>query len=318
MTIKNTVSLAALLALSIVAVLAIGGQGVVWLPPRDQHEATLVVADANGLTSGSKLLLRGVGIGRVTDVRAAADRVEVDFRYHGDRRIPLDSAFRVENLSTLGETYLAVLPHTETGPFLADHQRIAAGPATVPTTFGELSVALIRLLNDLPPAQITALTDELSAALPAEPTSPANLARAGSLLATTLLMSSGTIRALLTDAQSLLERSGHTGPAIAAGTDSVRAAGVNFAAMAQTAIEMMHTNDYPNVVHVGPLAVFAGLQQFEDKAGADVHTLTAPLLPSIQAGAAAMGALDISRLLDTAMAAVATPGAVTVHPIGPR
>lgn len=99
---KNAVSIAALLALLAFSVVAIGRQGVRWLPPADQRHAVLEVTDANGIATGSKLLLRGVPIGQVTAVRAAAERVEIEFGYRRNYRIPIDSDFRIESLSSLG------------------------------------------------------------------------------------------------------------------------------------------------------------------------------------------------------------------------
>ncbi|WP_433654371.1 MlaD family protein [Nocardia sp. CA-128927] len=318
MKVTNILSIAALAALLVGSVTAIGGQGVRWVAPSDQHHATLAVADANGLMPGSKLLLRGVPIGEVTQVRSSASEVGIEFRFGSAFRIPLDSSFRIESLSALGESYLAVAPNTDRGPYIADHQHIRTDAATAPATFGELSAALTRLLNDTSPEKVDALVGELQSALPADPMVPNNLARFGSLLTTTLLMSYGPIRDLLADTQTLLDRSAGAGPAIAAVSDPLRKTGTGFATMAETSIQMMHTNDYPRVVEIGPLAFFAGLQRFEDRVGGDVAELSTPLLPAVQSGAAAMGSVDISRLLDSALAAVAVPGAVTLRVAGPK
>ncbi|MFI7000097.1 MlaD family protein [Nocardia sp. NPDC050175] len=318
MKVTNILSIVALAALLAGSVTAIGGQGVHWFAPSNQHHATLAVADANGLLPGSKLLLRGVPIGEVTQVQSSAREVGIEFRFGAAYRIPLDSSFRIESLSALGESYLAIAPNTEHGPYIADHQHIRTDTATAPATFGELSAALTRLLNDTSPDKVNALVGELQSALPADAMVPNNLARFGTLLTTTLLMSYGPIRDLIADSQSLLDRSAGTGPAIAAVSDPLRNAGTGFAAMAETSIEMMHSNDYPRVVEIGPLAFFSGLQRFEDRVGGDVAKLSTPLLPAVQSGAAAMGSVDVSRLLDSAMAAVAVPGSVTLRVAGPK
>lgn len=316
MNLRNTLSIGALTGLLVASCVAIGHQGVPWLPATDQRHASLSVADANGLVRGAKVLLRGVPIGEITDVVAAADAVRVDLRYAARRRIPVDSSFRIESLSALGESYLSVLPNTAEGPYLDDNQRIDVRSVATPATFGELSAALTRLLDGIEPGTVNTLIDELGSALPTDPAVAQQLARAGSLLTTTLLMSRAPIRDLLVSGQNLLDRGPRIGPALAAAGIPVRDTGTSFATLAQTAIEMMRSNDYPRVVEIGPLDFFRRLREFEDRIGGDTAQLTTRLLPGIQTAAAAMGAIDISRLLDSAVAAVATPGAVTLR-VGP-
>lgn len=318
MNTKNAVSITALLALLAFSVVAIGRQGVHWLPPTDQRHAVLAVTDANGIVAGSKLLLRGVPIGQVSAVHAAADGVQIEFGYHNTYRIPVDSDFRIESLSSLGESYVAVLPKSTAGPYLDNNQHISARESTAPRTFGDLSAALTRMMSGISPDTANSIVGELESALPADVTVVHNLSRASALLASTLLMSTGSIRDLLTDGQEVLARSGAVGPTIAEVSDPARMLGVNFAIMAQTAVDMMQTNDYPRVVEIGPLALFGKLQQFEDQVGADVRKLAGTALPGIRAAVDSSGMIDISRLLDTALAAVAVPGAVTLHVTTPR
>lgn len=318
MNIKNAVSITALLALLACSVVAIGYQGVHWLPPSDQRHAVLAVTDANGIVAGSKLLLRGVPIGRVAAVHTTADGVEIEFDYRDAYRIPVDSDFRIESLSSLGESYVAVLPRSTAGPYFADNQHIRAQQSTVPRTFGDLSAALTRMMSDIQPGTANSLVGEVESALPADIAVVHNLSRASALLASTLLMSTGSIRDLLTDGQDVLARSGAVGPTIAQVSDPARMLGVNFATLAQTAVDMMQTNDYPRVVEVGPLTLFGKLQRFEDQIGPDVRKLAGTALPGIRAAADSSGMIDISRLLDTALAAVAVPGAVTLHVTTPR
>lgn len=318
MNTKNAVSIAALVALLAFAVVAIGDQGVRWLPPDDQRHAVLAVTEANGIVTGSKLLLRGVPIGEVTAVRTAADGVDIEFGYQPTHRIPVDSDFRIESLSALGESYVAVLPKTAAGPYFADNQHIRAQSSTVPRTFGDLSAAITRMMSGIAPGTMNSIVGELESAFPSDITVVHNLSRASALLASTLLMSTGSIRALLTDGQDVLARAGAVGPTIAETSDSARMLGINFATMAQTAIDMMQSNDYPRVVEVGPLALFGKLQQFEDRIGPDVRQLADSALPGIRSAAESAGTIDISRLLDTALAAVDVPGAVTLHVTTPR
>ncbi|MFF2555034.1 MlaD family protein [Nocardia sp. NPDC058058] len=318
MKLKNMLSVTALVALLAFSVVAIGRQGVRWLPPSDQRHAVLSVSDADGIVAGSKLLMRGVPIGQVRAVETAADGVEIDFGYNDSYRIPADSDFRIESLSALGESYIAVLPKTVAGPYFADNEHIRARRSTAPRTFGDLSAALTRMMNGVAPDTANSLVGELDSALPADIAVVHNLSRASALLASTLLMSTGSIRDLLVDGQVILQRSGAVGPTIAAVSDPGRMLGVNFATLAQTAVQMMQTNDYPRVVQIGPLVLFGRLQGFEDKVGPDVRGLAGSALPGISAAANSSGTIDISRLLDTALAAVAVPGAVTLHVTTPR
>ncbi|WP_036511508.1 MlaD family protein [Nocardia aobensis] len=279
---------------------------------RHIRTAGMSVPDTNGLVVGSRVLLRGVAIGHVTAVTPSADHAEISWNYDDGYRIPVDSRFRVDNLSALGEAYLAVQPTTERGPYLGDGAKVPTAHVVVPTTFQELSARLTRMLEQVEPERIREIFQTVDVALPEDPWVLNDLSRAGELLAKTLTQRSGDLTQLLTALQPLLQ-STDTVPADLAGATPKLAefgsgftdvlGGVHFAASfgPLTSIED------------GAAPLIDALQSFLDKSSGDLHTLGVDLLPGVRAGAAAMSTVDLGRFLDNALASTESGDAVTVH-----
>lgn len=275
--------------------------------------ATMDIPDTNGLLVGSRVLLRGVAIGTITAVRSSADQVEVSMKYQRGYRIPVDSMFRVDDLSALGEAYLAILPRGTQGPYLPDHADIPHTHVVVPTTFQELSARLTRMLEQVDPNHIKDIFDTMDVALPDDVQVIGNLNNAGQLLATAITQQAGNLTKLFDAMQPLLLKSATVPGDLAGATPDI----AKFAREFSDMIDGMHF-----AVDKGPLLggikYGAGpfidqLQGFLDKTAGDLHVLGRDLLPGVQAGAAAMRTVPVSQLLDNALAATASGDAVTIH-----
>ena len=77
-------------------------------PPSHRTNISMKVADINSLVVGSNVLLRGVQVGKVSNIETSIDGATVDFYIDGQFHVPVDSDVRLENLSALGETYIGL------------------------------------------------------------------------------------------------------------------------------------------------------------------------------------------------------------------
>ncbi|AYM43576.1 MlaD family protein [Mycobacteroides chelonae] len=317
--IRNAISICALLALLVVSAVLIGQQGVPWLTSDDGVQRVhLQVRDSAGLVPHSRVLLRGVPIGKVSALNADAHGVAVEFEYPSTIRVPADSEFRIENLSALGETYLSIKPAADGGAYLVDGQHLTAEPGTVAGTIGEAAVALTQLLGGLNPDLVDGIVGELSTAL-SDDSAPALLGNAGRNFQTLVASRKDDLRDVLALTQSLLNKRDVIAPSL---VDFKRVA-PNFFDNMQTVVEgaivlLYQSGKYPDDIRNGAGQVLGRLRQFVTDVGPDLYNLTEPLLPPLQATAAALTTFDTSRLLDSAIDSVSTPGAFTVHVVQSR
>ncbi|NGX08964.1 MlaD family protein [Mycobacteroides franklinii] len=310
---RNAISITALLAILVGSLAAYWQQGItVFSTTRNRTEATLVVRDANGLVPRSRVLLRGVPIGEVAAVQAAANSVSVRFWYPDTIRVPLDSAFQIDSLSVLGEAYLSIKPKSDSGPALADNQQIVADDKTVAGTFGEQIVAATRLLTDLEPTRINSVIEELNTALSDASVVPL-IANASTKLRDDIANNKDALRNILSQTQALLHNTGTVEavlPTMAAPTFDL---GQQIQIMVETIIALLYAGDYPEYIANGTKPLINRLIKFSDDTNLNMYNFTNPLLPPMQATASAFATLDVSRLLDASMSTAEAPGAFTVH-----
>ncbi|SEA31422.1 MULTISPECIES: MlaD family protein [unclassified Mycobacterium] len=316
--IRNLLSVSALLTLTAASLVAIGAQGVPWFASADnRHHVTLIARDAGGLVARSPVLLRGVPIGEVSTIHPDAHNVSIDFWYPNTVHLPLDSAFRVENLSALGETYLSIKPNRDGGPTIEDNQRITADESTVPGTIGDMAVAVTRLLHDLDPQRFNRIIDELGIAYSDTASVPA-LTAASTRLNQAVTQNKDQLRGILTQLQFLLGKQAAVAPALTEMPRAFDNVEAGFQQLVEHAVALCYESGgtYPDDIRRGAVPVLQRLLAFEDQIGINLYNLTEPLLPPLQATAAAMTTIDTSRLLDATMSGLDTPGAFTVHVVG--
>ncbi|GAA4391010.1 hypothetical protein GCM10023147_19550 [Tsukamurella soli] len=313
-------SLVGLVALAVVSAILLGGQGVQWIGAHGQKTATVAVTDANGLIVGSRVLDRGVQIGRVTGIGVDAQQVELSLSYDPGIEIPQDATMRIENLSGLGEAYLAILPTASTGPYLADGARVTGVLDTSDSTVGALSAALSTLMRRLDPDAVNRILDRVDAALPGGDTGTgastvATIESGANLVSVALLRQMPDVEAILASTQTIAPQADTVGPQLKAMAAPLRLAGHTYSVMAESTLALMHTNTFPAIIQKGPLALFKLIQTFEDRVGSDVKYMSVLFLPGIQAAAAPIATINLGNLLDTALGVTrgSRGGAVTLH-----
>lgn len=312
MNLKTPLSVGGILAIAAASFAYLSHVGLHTGAFHQVRTASMSVTDTNGLVVGSRVLLRGVAVGRVTAIRPAADNVEVSWNYDSGYRIPVASRFRLDDLSALGEAYLSVVPATESGPYLADGAVIPDSDITVPTTFQELSARLTRMLEQIQPEQVREIFRTIDVALPDDPAVLGDLSYAGTLLANTLTHQSDKLTELLTVLQPLLRASGSVPGDLAGATPLL----VDFGSGFQNVLGGVYF-----AASFGPLTsikdgaapLIDQLQHFLDTTSGDLNTLGVALLPGVRAGAAAMRTVDLGTVLDNALASTASGDAITIH-----
>ncbi|MGW0039427.1 MlaD family protein [Gordonia sp. NPDC003376] len=312
----SVLAMLVLAALSIVYILNVG----LHVTERGARMATMAVPDTNGLLVGSRVLLRGIEIGHVTDITTTAQGAVITWDYGSSQRIPVDSAFRVDNLSALGEAYVAVLPNAASGPYLDDGARVDPTRVSVPTTFKELSQRLTDVLGQVNPQQVQRVFTELDTGLPAGTEVIGDLNRAGRLFAAEFTRQSDSLVTLLSTLQPLIMRSGPIPDLLARTTPQMEGFGEGFRELlASVRDAVVLGGPLYDGVKYGASPLFGELQKFLDENSANLNTIGVNLMPAARAGAASLRTVDLGRLLDKAIAATSPSGALTVHvPAGGR
>lgn len=289
----------------------IGALGVRVGLPSDRTDLSLMVADVNGLAVGSKVLLRGVPIGRVSHITSSVDGATVDF-YIGDRfQVPVDSDIRLENLSALGESYISLAPRSVGGSMLRNGQRIAAEAVTQPPSISELATSVVRVLDQLDPVALERIVAEVDTALPDANSVLPNLSRTSRLLRNTAADMNGRGSELLDNFQTLLTNADWVGPALANLTFQINDYSPKLRELFST---------FPPLIAVGapePLVKFnaflARIQKLLDDNGGDFGVIGDNFLPHMKGIAGALMNFDTGQMLANVMASVPEDGAVTLH-----
>lgn len=310
---KTALSITAMLTIAFLSVLYMNTLGLRTDAFDDDRTASMPVQETNGLVVGSKVLLRGVAIGSVTGIVPSADHVDIEWKYGSNYAIPANSAVRLENLSALGEPYVAILPDSTAGPYLGDNARIGEDRITVPTSITELSARLSRLLEQVDPGRIRQIFDELDTGLPDSAPVLQDLSRVSALLASMTTGNEDNIAALFTNAQALLLNSSWLPPGLAGATTDVARFGEGLQGFLGSAYDTVLIAPLPDGIALGTGPFLEDLQSFLDKAAPDIQILATAVLPGVRAAAASIRTVDVSHLLDAALDSTRSGDAVSVR-----
>ncbi|MGW8815899.1 MlaD family protein [Gordonia terrae] len=305
---------------SVVAMLAIAGLSIAYLFNVGLHatspsarEATITVPDTNGLLVGSRVLLRGIQIGHVVSISQSPKGAEITWNYAESENIPVASNFRVDNLSALGEAYVAVMPTTASGPYLEDDVHIDNESVTTAATFKDLSEQVTEVLGQTDPDKVQRVFAELDTGLPDGVAVIEDLNKAGRLLAAEFTGQADSLTTLLATMQPLLMKMGPVPAQLRATTPALADFGESFAEL-QAGVRFTIQVSGPMYTGIteGASPMVAALQKFLDDSGADLEVIGDNLLPGAKAGAAALRTVDLGKVLDNLINATDS-GAVEVR-----
>lgn len=283
----------------------------------DVNTASVQVQDTNGLVVGARVLLRGIEIGEITAITASADSVDVTWKYDQGQPIPVDSAFRVDNLSALGEPVLVVLPNAADGPYLEDGAVVAPGRVVVPTTFEELSERLTNLLTQVNPDQVQEIFRTLDVALPDDPRVYGNINRTGDLLAATVTQNADSLTTVLRTLQPLLQTSQPIPQGMREALPHLAAFGSGFQDLLRGIRFAADRGPLNAGIADGASPLIGELQVFLDATAPDLETIGVNLLPAVSSAANSIRSVDIGRLMDTVLTSTESGDALTVHLAAP-
>ena len=309
---KTRVSVLAMIVLAALSITYILNVGL-HVKTAATRTATMMVPDTNGLLVGSRVLLRGIEIGHVTAIRQTNTGAQLQLDYADSVRIPTQSVFRVDNLSALGEAYVAVMPDTADGPYLADNATILPQQVQVPTTFKELSEQLTTMLREVGPSQIQRIFADMDDGLPDGTEVIGDLNRAGTLLTSELTQNGDSLVTLLSTLQPLIMRTPAVPALMAAPTPQLNAFGHGLNKVFVGARDVTVIGPLLVGTRDGASPVLHELQAFLDTNSANLNTIGVNLLPAARAGAASLKTVDTGRLLDQFLTATTPQGGLTIH-----
>lgn len=311
----SVLGMVAIMALSVLYIFNVG----LHVTTVGARYASITVQDTNGILVGSRVLLRGIEIGHVTEISQTTLGAKITWDYQDSQQIPVDSDYRIDNLSALGEAYVAVLPTTEAGPYLKDHANIGGPRVREASTFKDMSKQVTELLTQVDPKQVRNVFYQLDAGLPDDVEVIGNLNRVGTLLTTQLIRNEDSLNTLLSTMQPLLMRSSRLPGDMAGIAPKIRDFGKMFAYMEDGVKDAI---DWSGPMYTGitegatPLVDL--LQTFLDQNAGHLKIIGENLLPVTSAGAASMRTIDAGKILRALIAATADGGLTIRVPAGGR
>jgi phospholipid/cholesterol/gamma-HCH transport system substrate-binding protein len=289
----------------------IASLGIRVSPPAKRTALSLNVADINNIVVDSNVLLRGVGVGKVTRIDTSVAAATIHFYIDGQYQVPVDSDVRLENLSALGESYIEFEPRSSGGPVFRDGQRIATAAVKQPPSISELGASVVRVLNQLDPHQLSRVVGEADTGLPDPGVVLPNLAHASVLLRNTTADFKGKGRELLDNFQVLLQNAGFVGPALAKGAPTLYPLGTTIATGWDTGF-VLPIESKPSDVYMLN-ALLQRIQKLLDDRGVDLRVLGEATSANVTLIANALKNLDSSQILANLLATVPKDGAIDLH-----
>lgn len=311
MRLRDLVSFGAFAAIIVFVLAYFGTLGIRVNPPPERTNLSMDVPDINGLVAGSNVLLRGVPVGKVSNIATNIEAATINFYVEGRYRIPLDSEIRLENLSALGESYIGLLPRDDGGQMLQDGQHIASEAVTQPPSISELATSVVRVLDQLDPGALERIIGETDAALPEPAAVLPNISRASTLLRNTVADFRGKGRAVLDNFQTLLENAEYVAPALNGLAPNVKETGVWVQDLIKHIPVFFHRDEPDGLINFNKL--IKRVQGLLDDRGPDLKVLGEAFLPKLNAIAAALMNFDTGQILDNMLAAVPPDGTITLR-----
>lgn len=326
---RTMLSIVALIALVVVALTYLGSVGLSVTDNRNVRNASMSIPETNGLVVGSRVLFRGVAIGKITGIEPSVSGVEVKWNYKKNYQIPVNSSYRVDNLSALGETYIGITPRDDDASTMKDGAVLTASSVTVPTTIDELAARFTRLLEQVNAKRVRGIIDEINTGLVEDQQVLTNIANASALLESTIMATRGSLTDLLDRFQPLLQRGSEVSPSLAASGDPVARFADGLALflteggkkagsgspdgkdgfiVATHAPDSLNNQAKPLLEHV---------QTFLDRASPDLKILGDAALPAVSAAAEKLRTVDLSNLMKTALATAGDGNGLVVKVGGP-
>lgn len=159
-------------AVLLAAIVAAGiGAYVALKPVHDTYTVTAEIAQAPNLFSGGRVMVRGVEVGKITDVQPSPTGVKLTMSIEGDVKVPADARLAVVPITVIADRYVQLYPAYRGGPTLHDGADIPQSRTSIPAELDDVVTQLKRLLVSLEPkpgerrGPLAKLIDNLDAAM---------------------------------------------------------------------------------------------------------------------------------------------------------
>lgn len=164
---------------ALISLLGVSFVGVNYLGWFDRSYSVYVDApDTGGAYTHGAVAYRGVPIGKVGDVDVHEGGARVELLIDADVDVPADVSVVVAQRSAVGEQYVDLRPHGDSGPYLAEGD-VLDEDVTLPLPMEELLTNLDELLRSVDPDDLAVVVEELGAAFEGNEDALARLVEAG-------------------------------------------------------------------------------------------------------------------------------------------
>jgi phospholipid/cholesterol/gamma-HCH transport system substrate-binding protein len=170
---------------------------------------------SGGIFTGAEVTYRGVGIGKVSEMKLADDGVDVvlDIENKYDK-IPKDSIALVGNKSAVGEQYVELQPQTDDGPYLDDGSKIDTNQTEIPVSTTEILTNLSNFVSSVPQSDLRTVVSESGAAFNDAGPSIGQIIDTSNSFIESAQANFGTTTALIRDSRVVLQTQVDKGSAI--------------------------------------------------------------------------------------------------------
>lgn len=155
-------------------------------PLQSTYAVTVDLDQSGGLQPGNDVTLRGFRIGKVENITLtdAGDAIRANVSIDSQYKIPTDTEVAVQALSGAGEQYIDFRPKTDQGPFLANGSVVKYDPQNIhtPTPVWSVLDNSSAFFNQIDPARLSTILNEMDTALSGGPDQLRNMIDALSLV----------------------------------------------------------------------------------------------------------------------------------------
>lgn len=169
-----------------------------------RHQVTVEMPRTGNLYPDARVTLKGVTIGKVSEMKLASNGVQARLSIDNEHRIPNASRVEVRSVSAVGERYINFEPQESTSSVLGEGDVVPASQVRLPIEIGPLLGKANRLAATVPTDDLNTTIDELDKAFSGTSDDLQRLLDSGGLLLKGAEANLGSLRKLISDLEPVL------------------------------------------------------------------------------------------------------------------
>ena len=144
-----------LVGLAVSLALVAGGCATLGLGEEDvgTYEVTADVEQAPNLFEGNRVTVRGIEVGRISDVEPREEFVRLTLEINGDIPVPATAQLSIVPITVISDRYAQLDPPYESGAALEDGDHIPMARTSIPAELDEVVTQLQELLEAVEPKE---------------------------------------------------------------------------------------------------------------------------------------------------------------------